>query len=90
MSTETPVKKSVLPVVSLVSGIISMICCAPLGLVAIITGILGLNAAKKGSGEGKGMAIAGIVLGAVGIVEAIILTIAYVAFGAFSGILGSF
>lgn len=52
-------------VTSLVFGIISFLC--PLiipNLVAIITGIIGLVAAGQGK-KGKGMAIAGLVLGAV-------------------------
>lgn len=39
-----------------------------LGLVAIVLGVLGLNRAKKTQNSGKGMAITGIVSGALGLI----------------------
>lgn len=57
-------------VASLVLGIISLIPCTfgITNVLAIIFGIVGYNQVTKGGGEGggKGMAIAGIILGAVG------------------------
>lgn len=41
---------------------------SPLGIAAMITGFISLGKVKDGSGGGKGMAIAGIVLGIIGIV----------------------
>ena len=42
-----------------------------LGLVGVILGIIGLNQSKKAN-QGNGMAIAGIVIGAIGIIVTII------------------
>jgi hypothetical protein len=63
-----------LPVISLILGVFGLvlICCYagfPLGAAAIVTGYLGMSNANKDPMQygGKGMAIAGIVLGAAGI-----------------------
>jgi len=58
-------------VASLVLGIIGLIPCIPVpAILAIIFGIIGYNQISKGGGEGggKGMAIAGIICGALGCV----------------------
>jgi len=69
-------KTNVLSIVSLVTGIIGflsicavwipvfgMICLGLFGLAGIITGFIGLNQVKNRMEKGKGMAIAGIILG---------------------------
>ncbi|MGI8641165.1 MAG: DUF4190 domain-containing protein [Pyrinomonadaceae bacterium] len=68
-----------LPTVSLVLGILSFVlfCCYggfPLGIAALITGYLGMNNANKDSMKygGRGMAIAGLILGAVSVVGSFI------------------
>jgi hypothetical protein len=61
---------------SLVCGILSFFSCGVLGLVAIILGFLGLGKAKEQNGSGKGMAIGGIVTGALGILLGVILVFA--------------
>lgn len=68
-----------LPVISLILGVFGLVllCCyggLPLGLAAVVTGYLGMNNANKnpmGYG-GRGLAIGGIVLGAVGILATLI------------------
>lgn len=70
-----------LPLVSLILGILSMICGGLiLGIPAIITGIMGRKRAKA-SGQGGGMAVAGIVLGIIGTILSIVLAIAVVTGG---------
>jgi hypothetical protein len=65
-------------IAALVLGILTFVCLGPIaGILAIVFGILGLKKAKE-SGVGKGMSIAGIVLGAVGSVIAIIVFFALV------------
>lgn len=65
-------------IASLVCGILALITCClwctciPLAVVSIVLGILQI---KKGSGVGKGMAIAGIICAAVGLVLFIALTV---------------
>jgi len=86
-------------IVALICGILSVLChCVPvagmflgfiLSVAAIILGII--ESKKIGRGEsstkGKGMAIAGIILGAVGIVFGIIWAI-LLAVGVFAGAFG--
>lgn len=62
-------------------GLLSVCCCTllsgPLGIAATITGFIGLSKANDGSAGGKGMAVAGVVLGII----TILLTIASVILG---------
>lgn len=78
-----------LPIISLVLGVLCFvtICCyggIPLGLGAIITGYLGMKNADQNPQKygGKGMAIGGLVLGALGLVSGVIFLIAAI----FSGL----
>lgn len=71
-----------LPTVSLVLGIMSIVlfCCyggLPLGLAAIITGWLGYQNTNNDPMQfgGRGMAIAGMIMGAVGLIGMILLII---------------
>ncbi len=62
-------------------GILTYFCLGPLGgILAIVFGFVGLRKAKE-VGTGRGMSIAGIVLGAVGIVAEVILVVVLVAAG---------
>ncbi len=77
----------VLPIVSIVFGSLSLLlfCCyggIPLGLIAIITGYLGINNANNNPMQygGKGLAIGGTILGGI----TLLLTILFI----FLGILG--
>jgi hypothetical protein len=66
ISTSGAVKTSGLAVASLVLGILGLFCGIP-GVVGLVLGIVALNQIKKSQGqiEGRGLAIAGIVLSAV-------------------------
>lgn len=67
---------------SLILGIIANVCCGfPVGIVALILGIIGLSKSKTMCGNGKGMAIAGIILGAVSIVWGIAAMVIYSVYG---------
>ena len=68
-------QKSGLAIASLVLGLVSFIPLigVPLGILAIILGIIGLNKIKKMGLGGKKMAIAGIILGILGIIFTVIL-----------------
>ncbi|MEO5678317.1 MAG: DUF4190 domain-containing protein, partial [Acidimicrobiales bacterium] len=66
-------KTNVLASVSLVAGILSVLTCGGCGVVAIgaiVTGILGRNQIKASNGleQGDGMALAGLITGAIGLV----------------------
>ena len=64
-----PQKDQTLAIIALITGILSptlgVLCCMflPLGLVALITGLLGMQKVSRGTGEGYGMALAGVILG---------------------------
>ena len=71
-----------LPIISLVLGVLAFvtICCyggLPLGLAAVITGYLGMKNADQNPQKygGKGMAIGGLIMGAIGLVSGIIFII---------------
>ena len=53
-------------------AIASLVCSFFCGLLGLIFGIIAINQINKTNGGGKGMAIAGIVIGAVSIVISII------------------
>lgn len=65
-------KTNVLAIVSLVSAFF-------ISLVAIITGHIALNQIKKTGEQGRGLAIAGLILGYVGLVAGIIFAIVWFA-----------
>ena len=64
---------------AMISGIFSILCCGPLGILALV---LGLSAKKEiqasgGAQTGGGMATAGIVLGALALVWMVVATILF-------------
>lgn len=68
-SAQQPGQNKVLPIVSLAAGILSLCCwISPItGLVAVVTGFLGMRNAGNDPAKygGRGLAIAGMILGAV-------------------------
>jgi len=73
-----------LAIVSLVSGILSVTCCGAItGIVALITGYMAKNNADSNPEQygGRGLAVAGMILGGISIV----LTVLYLIFVVFSG-----
>lgn len=86
---QQPQKSSPLAITSLVTGIVGVVLCfcwsIPIfAIAALITGILGKNQIKAAPQQykGGGMATAGIILGAIGVVIAVAYWIAF-ATGAF-------
>lgn len=74
-------KSSSLPMISLVLGILSMVCGGfVLGIAAIITGIIGRKKSKI-SGRGGGMSLAGIITGIVGSIESIVVILLLISGG---------
>lgn len=72
--------KKTLAIVSLVLGIISLVCCMCPGvpiissIAAVIVGAISINK-KQG---GKGMAIAGVILGSIGILMGIVSLVTFI------------
>ncbi len=80
-------KKNILAIVSLSSGIASLILCCcflwvPTSLVAIVTGFLGRKqiAESGGTQDGDKLALAGMICGAVAFVLYLLLSIALFVF----------
>jgi Domain of unknown function (DUF4190) len=68
-------------IASLVLGVVSILFAAPLGFLgfvagaaALVFGIIGVGRANRGMVSGRGLAVAGIVLGVVGGVFALLTT----------------
>ena len=75
-------QNQVLPTVSLVLGILGfvLVCCyggIPLGIGAVVTGYLGLSNANKNPMQygGRGLAIAGLILGGFALLGSLIMII---------------
>jgi hypothetical protein len=60
---------------SVASLVVSLTCCGPLGM---ILGFVALRQIKKSGEQGRGMAIAGVVIGALSIVAAVLWVVAAV------------
>lgn len=80
-----PQKTDGLAITSLVLGILSMVCCGMgilTGIPAVICGHIAMGRMKKDPNlQGKGLAIAGLIMGYLGIVASVIYLIYIVAFG---------
>lgn len=63
---------------SVASLVVSLTCCGPIGM---ILGFVALSQIKKSGEQGRGMAIAGVVIGLLGIVAAVLWIVAMVVFG---------
>ena len=73
-----PAKKTNgLAIAGFVVSLVSLLCCGACSVVGLVLSIVGLVQAKKYDGNGKGMAIAGIIIGAI----AIVLWIVFFALG---------
>ena len=59
-------------IVSLVS---TLLCCGSFNVISLILSIVGVVKAKDYDGNGKGMAIAGIIISSIGLLILILLTI---------------
>ncbi|MBM9460517.1 DUF4190 domain-containing protein [Nocardioides sp. zg-536] len=69
-----PQQTSVLAIISLVTGILGLLCCGSFvfSVAALILGFLGKKEIDEGHKTGKGMALAGLILGAIGVVLSLI------------------
>lgn len=75
-------RRNALGIWSLVLGILSIVLCCvgwlP-GIPAVILGFLGRSAASRGEATNRGMALAGVILGAIGLVIGLYWLISFVA-----------
>lgn len=70
-----PAQSNGVAIAALVCGILSLVCLPPLGLVAVPLGIAGMSKAKKIGGNGRGLAIGGLITGILGILATIVIVI---------------
>lgn len=76
-----PPKTNTLAIVSLISGIVGLVIVPFIGsIVAVITGHMSLSQLKRSGEAGRGMALAGTIIGWVGLALAIIGLILFIAF----------
>ncbi|ANJ27840.1 hypothetical protein ATC03_15105 [Agromyces aureus] len=73
----TPAKTNVLAIVSLVASLVGFFTGIGF-LVGIVCGHIGISQIKKTGEQGRGMAVAGLVIGYIGLVLSIILTIVFI------------
>lgn len=68
-------------IAAMVTGIVSLVFFwlffigIPAGIVGVILGFVGLNKSKQMNGVGRGMAITGLVTGAIGIVVSVVIIV---------------
>ena len=68
-------------IVSLVAGILSLLLCGPIAAIpAIICGHIGMKKADRGEASGRGMAMAGMIMGYVSLVLTVLLIAIYAFF----------
>jgi len=72
-----PQDKNGLAIGGFVCSLVGFLCCQLVTPVGLILSIVGLSKAKKLNGAGKGLAIAGIIIGAIGIALGILYIILY-------------
>jgi hypothetical protein len=82
-----------LAIVSLVCGILSMLCCVSVitGPAGLITGFMAKKNAEQNPNEygGKSLALGGIITGAIGTALFVVLLILQIFFGVLGGVLGN-
>jgi hypothetical protein len=83
-----PQQSSVMAIISLVTGILGVLCCGSFifAIAALILGFLARREIEQSGGlkKGSGMATAGIILGGIGIVISIVWTILWITTGSFN------
>ena len=76
-SQEKPAESSALSIVSLVAGIIGLVCCCGTAMLPNVVAIVCAAIALAKKNAGKGMAIAGLVLGIVGTLIGLLFWVVY-------------
>ena len=68
-------------IISLVTGILSLICCSwfVFGIAAVVLGFLGKKEIDEGKKTGKGLAVTGLSLGIASIVLGVIVWVVLIA-----------
>ncbi len=78
--TQTTAPKNNMALAGFICSLVGFITCGIVSIVGFVLSIIGLNKSKQLNGEGKGFAVAGIVIGAIEIVVTIIVIILFCIF----------
>ena len=83
--TGAPAPRNGMGTAALILGIVALVLAIPIvgllpGVVAVVLGIIGVRRANRGEATNRGMAIGGIVTGALAVVLAVFILIAVGAF----------
>jgi hypothetical protein len=57
------------------------LCCAPLGIVGLILGVIAMRETKRTGQEGWGLALAGTIIGGLFTVALVVVVLIYIALG---------
>ena len=68
-------------IASLVTSITGWLCCAPLGIVGLILGVIAMRETKHTGQEGWGMALAGTIIGGLFTAALVVVLVLYIALG---------
>ncbi len=86
-ATGTSGPSSGLAIGALAAGVVALLMfwCAfigvPVGIAAVVLGVVALNKVKAGTGGGRGLALAGVITGGLAILVSVVLVVAAVATG---------
>ncbi|MBO0690436.1 MAG: DUF4190 domain-containing protein [Candidatus Dormibacteraeota bacterium] len=80
-------EQDTMAIVSLILGIANFFCCGVIAPVALVLGIMSRSKIRASGGalRGEGLALAGIILGAVGILWLVIVIVLFIANALSSG-----
>jgi hypothetical protein len=68
-------------IASLITSIAGWLCCAPLGIVGLILGVIAMRETKRTGQEGWGLALAGTIIGGLFTVALVVVILLYIALG---------
>ena len=68
-------------IASLITSITGWLCCAPLGIVGLILGVIAMRETKRTGQEGWGIALAGTIIGGLFTVALVVVLVLYIALG---------
>jgi hypothetical protein len=86
-ATGTSGPSSGLAIGALAAGVVALLMfwCAfigvPVGIAAVVLGVVALNKVKAGTGGGRGLALAGVITGGLAILVSVVLVVAAIATG---------
>lgn len=68
-------------IASLVTSLIGLLCCVIPAVVGIVLGVLAMRETKRTGQDGHGLALAGVIVGALAVAFGVIVMITFLAFG---------